>query len=78
MGNYIWIFVAISFIAFLFNVFKNKICFLIWEISTLGFIAHFYLCKDWPFFALWLFYLFTNLYGYFEWQRQEKEDDSDL
>jgi len=79
MGNWIWLFVGIALVAFALNVFKNKLCFLIWNIATIGFIADFYIANNWPFVVLWIFYFFVNFYGYYEWKFQEdKEDDSDI
>ena len=77
MGNWIWICVGISLFAFLLNVFKNKICFLIWNVSTVGFVIHFYIEKNWPFVILWIFYFFVNFYGYFEWKHREEEEDKE-
>ncbi len=66
-------------LAFALNVFKNKVCFLVWNVSTVGFIISFYIAQNWPFVVLWIFYFFVNFYGYYEWKHQEdQEDDSDL
>lgn len=77
MGSYIWIFIGISLFAFTLNIFKNKLCFLVWNISTIGFILNFYLEKNLPFVVLWIFYFFVNFYGYYEWKDQEEEVNSD-
>lgn len=75
MGGYIWIFVGISLIAFVLNIFKNKLCFIVWNLSNIGFIINFCLEKNWPFVVLWIFYFLINCYGYHEWKEQEEKED---
>ena len=75
MGNYLWIFVGISFFACILNVFKNKLCWWLWILAGIGFILQAYLEKNVPMVVLWITYLFVDLYGYYEWSKQDDEEE---
>jgi len=75
MGNYVWIFVGLSLFACLLNVFKNKLCWVVWILAGLGFVVNSSINGDTPMIILWLTYILLDVYGYSEWSRREDIDD---
>lgn len=77
MGNWIWIFVELSLLACILNVFKNKLCWIVWIIAGLGFGVNAAINGDTPMIILWLTYILLDAYGYSEWSRREDEEEKD-
>ena len=76
-GLIAWISSVLSIIAYFFNIKKNKVCFLIWEISTILIVYNFIFGKPdktvyWATAFLFAFYGIMNIAGYLQWRKEDR------
>lgn len=62
----------ISMIACYFNIKQDKVCFIIWSFTNMGFIIVNILSKMYGQIPLWIVFTALNVYGYLEWSKKEK------
>jgi hypothetical protein len=62
-----WVCTALSFFAAFLNARKVRQCFLIWQVSTTGFLVIDYYYKMYAQCALWVGFIILNQYGYHQW-----------
>ena len=68
-----WIGAFTAIIAYIFNIRKNKICFILWEIAAILFIiSNIYGNLDYGQATLNTFYLGMNAYGWYKWRKDER------
>jgi len=70
-----WLTMITCVVAFFFNVKKNKVCFVLWELGAVSFIlVNIFATHDWAQASLNFCYLFFNAYGWHQWRKDEKEN----
>jgi hypothetical protein len=77
-GLLAWIGTALSMLGYWYNVKKNKICFLFWEVATIIIVANFLFGKPdkMVYYAtafLFAYYGVMNIIGYLKWKKEEHE-----
>ena len=82
-GLLAWLSTILSMLGYIYNIKKNKICFLFWEIGTIGMIYNFIFGNPdtMVYYAvafLFAFYGIMNIVGYLKWNSEEKEQEDDL
>jgi nicotinamide riboside transporter PnuC len=70
-----WFFVFLTLIGYFLNAKKIKWCFLIWVVCSIGWIIINLITFpiDWPLIGNFTVYLCFEIYGYFQWSKDEKE-----
>ena len=67
-----WLTAISCVIAFFFNVKKDKVCFIIWELAALAFVfVNIWGTRDYAQASLNFLYLFFNAYGWYQWRKDE-------
>jgi len=66
-----WLFSVISIVACWFNIRKKKVCFIIWCVSNVGFLWLNFVTKLYGQIPLWVVFTLLNVYGYFQWAKEE-------
>ena len=67
-----WIAAGLSIIGCITNIFKLKICWFFWTLGALGMIYINYNLGHWDQTVLWVCYVPMNIYGYYQWRRDER------
>jgi nicotinamide riboside transporter PnuC len=68
-----WSFVLLSLIGYYLNAKKNKWCFIIWVICSVGWISVSVLNHEWALTANFSMYLCFEIYGFIQWNKDEKK-----
>ena len=75
MEEYIkWFFVLLSLIGYFLNANKNKWCFILWPVCSIGWILMMVLKKDWALAVNFFVYFLFEIYGFFRWSKDEREN----
>ena len=56
----------------IFNIYKKKICFVIWTLHQIAWIALAIHHQTYIVIFSPLFFIGTNIYGYYKWRKDEK------
>lgn len=67
-----WIFSIIGIIGSVLNIFKYKSCFILWEISNIGFIFYFIYVGFWSQVVLFAVNFLGAIWGYIQWRKDER------
>lgn len=67
-----WICSGLSAVGSILNIFKNKICFVIWTMANIGFIYYDIEQKLYEQLTVWIVFIACNIYGYWKWSKEEK------
>ena len=75
-----WIAFALSVIGILLNAKKIIWCWPIWLVSNVLWIIHIWTqpAPDYSALCLWVVFLMSNIYGWFQWGRDSYNTDHDL
>ncbi len=68
----LWFIAGITFAGTILNIFKNKICFILWIISNLFWCSFDYFNGDYPQASVFGINLIFSIVGYFTWRKSEK------
>ena len=71
-----WVAIIIAIIAYIFNIKKNKSCFVLWEIAAvLLILVNLFGTHDYAQMTLNIVYMGFNACGWLKWRKDELEDD---
>lgn len=62
-----WLAAAFSLIGVILNANVNIWCWFFWEISNLLWIYWSIKKREWSQLVLWLLFMLTNIYGWYQW-----------
>ena len=68
-----WAGFSLIFLGYYFNAKKKIYCFFIWGIGNLIYLVYGILLSALPIMAMSTFVLCMNIYGYYNWKKQEGE-----
>jgi nicotinamide riboside transporter PnuC len=66
-----WICSGFSAIGSIFNIFKKKICFIIWTIGNIGFLFLNIKFEMYGQLPVWIVFIACNIYGYWKWSKEK-------
>ena len=67
-----WLGFLLIFFGYYFNAKKKLYCFYIWGIGNIVYIIYGYIINAIPIMAMSVFVLIMNVYGYYNWGREEQ------
>tara|TARA_B100000427_G_C15029328_1_gene386128 strand:+ start:237 stop:473 length:237 start_codon:yes stop_codon:yes gene_type:complete len=68
-----WVGFFFILLGYYFNAKKKLYCFSIWGFGNLIYFIYGYILEAMPIMAMSAFVLFMNIYGYYNWLKQEGE-----
>ena len=68
-----WAAMVSCIVAYIFNIKKKKLCFIIWELAAVAFVLiNLFWTHDYAQMSLNGVYLGFNAYGYYKWRKDER------
>lgn len=67
-----WLGFVLIFFGYYFNAKKKLYCFYIWGVGNIVYIIYGYIINAIPIMAMSVFVLIMNVYGYYNWGREEQ------
>lgn len=72
ISDFGWILSGVSILGSILNVYKKKVCFIVWNIGNLGWIILGLLVPTIrPQLPLWLVFSAINIWGYLQWKKEK-------
>jgi len=69
-----WTATALALSAFILNILKHKICFILWITSNILFIWYSIQKTAYAQLPMWGIYFILNIIGYIKWSKAEKKE----
>ena len=65
-----WMIILIGMIGTILNIYKNRLCFILWSVCNVGLFLINFKNKDYPQAIYFLFCLGTTIWGLWEWSHK--------